>query len=96
MKNIFNRWKKSPDLPTDEILVKPKKSFAGFGTFSGVYLPGVLAVFGVIIYLRLGWIVGAVGFYQVFAIISIAFGITFLTSLSIAAVATNMRVGQGG
>ncbi|MCB1109160.1 MAG: amino acid permease, partial [Chlamydiia bacterium] len=65
-------------------------------TFSGVYLPGVLAVFGVIIYLRLGWIVGAVGFYQVFAIISIAFGITFLTSLSIAAVATNMRVGQGG
>ncbi len=90
MKNYFNFWRKP------EIALDTKKTFKGFGTFYGVYLPGILAVFGVIIYLRLGWIVGSVGFTQVFGIISLSFLVTFLTSLSIAAVATNMRVGKGG
>ena len=91
VKNIFNFWKK-PRL--DETIAV--KKFQGFGTFYGVYLPGILAVFGVIIYLRMGWIVGAVGLPKVLLIITTAFTIVGLTSLSIASVATNMRVGSGG
>lgn len=76
--------------------VAPAKESVGFGTFYGVFLPGILAIYGVILFLRLGWIVGIVGLPTTFAIISFAFLITLITSISIAAIATNMRVGTGG
>ncbi|MGA1875358.1 MAG: Na-K-Cl cotransporter [bacterium] len=68
----------------------------GFGTFKGVYLPSVLTIFGVIMYLRLGWVVGNVGLIMTLLIVTMGSAITFLTGLSIAATATNMKVGGGG
>jgi len=32
-----------------------------FGTFGGVFTPTVLTILGVILYLRLGWVVGNAG-----------------------------------
>ena len=32
-----------------------------FGTFSGVFLPNVLTIFGVILFYREGWLVGNAG-----------------------------------
>ena len=37
-----------------------KQGYA-FGTFKGVYTPSVLTIFGVIMYLRFGWVLGNVG-----------------------------------
>ncbi len=68
----------------------------GFGTFKGVFLPSILTILGVIMYLRMGWIVGHVGITATLIIVTISSAITFLTGLSIAATATNMRVGAGG
>lgn len=68
----------------------------GFGTFKGVYLPSVLTIFGVIMYLRLGWIVGALGLISTLSIITLASSITLITALSIASMATNMRIEGGG
>ncbi|MDA9951547.1 hypothetical protein N9D31_03120 [Oligoflexaceae bacterium] len=74
-----------------------KKPIAqGFGTFKGVYTPSVLTILGVIMYLRLGWVVGNVGVFGTIVIVFLASGITFLTGLSISATATNMKVGGGG
>lgn len=70
--------------------------FAGFGSFKGVYLPSVLTIFGVIMYLRLGWILGNVGLFETLLIVTLATSITLLTGLSISAIATNMQVGGGG
>ncbi len=67
-----------------------------FGTFKGVYLPSLLTILGVILYLRLGWIVGNVGIFKTVVIVTLSSLITFLTALSIAATATNMKVGAGG
>lgn len=67
-----------------------------FGTFKGVFTPSILTILGVIMYLRLGYVVGNVGIVGALAIITIATAITFLTSLSISATATNMTVGGGG
>lgn len=67
-----------------------------FGTFKGVFTPSVLTIFGVIMYLRFGWVVGNVGIMQTLLIVTIATSITFLTGLSISAMATNMKVGTGG
>ena len=68
----------------------------GFGTFKGVYIPSTLTILGVIMYLRMGWVVGNVGLIQTLLIVTISTLITLTTSLSISATATNMKVGGGG
>ncbi|MDF1566379.1 MAG: Na-K-Cl cotransporter [Deltaproteobacteria bacterium] len=66
------------------------------GTFLGVYLPTILTILGVIMYLRFGWVIGHMGLWKTLAIVLIANSITFITALSFSAVATNIRVGVGG
>lgn len=68
----------------------------GYGTFYGVYLPGALTMFGVIIFLRLGWITGSVGLTGTILIITLSCLIVFLTALSIASASTNMKMEGGG
>ncbi|MBT8046206.1 MAG: hypothetical protein KJN67_03465, partial [Pontiella sp.] len=73
-----------------------EKQGYSFGTFKGVYTPSVLTIFGVIMYLRFGWVLGNVGLPATLLIVTLATSITFLTTLSISAMATNMKVGIGG
>ncbi len=68
----------------------------GLGTFGGVYTPSILTILGVIMYLRFGWVVGNVGLMGSLIIVTLATSITFLTSLSVAAIATDQRVRIGG
>jgi len=67
-----------------------------FGTFLGVYIPSILTILGVIMYLRMGWVVGNVGIFGALVIITLSTVITLITSLSISATATNMTVRAGG
>ena len=67
-----------------------------FGTFLGVYLPSTLTVLGLIMYLRFGWVVGNLGLPLTIFIVLLANVITFITGLSAAAIATNIKVGVGG
>ena len=67
-----------------------------FGTFLGVYLPSTLTVLGLIMYLRFGWVVGNLGLSLTIFIVILANVITFITGLSAAAIATNIKVGIGG
>jgi amino acid transporter len=66
------------------------------GTFVGVFVPSILMVFGVIIFLRLGWIVGQAGLIASLAIISLSTLIALTTTLSMASISTNLTVGKGG
>ncbi len=68
----------------------------GFGTFQGVFTPSILTIIGVIMYLRFGWMLGNVGLLGSLALITLGSAITFLTGLSISALATNMRMKGGG
>jgi len=67
-----------------------------FGTFKGVFTPSILTIFGVVMYLRFGWVLGNVGLPKTLMIVTMATSITFLTALSLSALATNMKVGAGG
>jgi len=67
-----------------------------FGTFVGVFLPSILTVLGLIMYLRFGWVVGNLGLPLTILTVIIANLITFITGLSAAAIATNIKVGVGG
>lgn len=67
-----------------------------FGTFKGVFTPSILTILGVIMYLRMGWVVGSVGIFGTIVIVTLSTAITFFTALSISSSATNMNVGGGG
>lgn len=67
-----------------------------FGTFGGVFTPDVLTILGVIMYLRLGWVVGNAGFLGAVLIIVLAKAVTVCTGLSMASITTNTRIGAGG
>ena len=67
-----------------------------FGMFGGVFVPNVLTILGVIMFLRTGWVVGQAGLKDALIILLIANSITLLTSLSLSAIATNIRVKGGG
>ncbi|MCB0344734.1 MAG: hypothetical protein KDD66_06440 [Bdellovibrionales bacterium] len=66
------------------------------GTFGGVFVPNVLTILGVIMFLRAGWVVGTAGLQNALIILLIAKSITFLTTLSLSAIASNAKVGVGG
>ncbi|NOZ23209.1 MAG: amino acid permease [Planctomycetes bacterium] len=67
-----------------------------FGTFGGVFTPCTLTILGVIMFLRLGYVVGAAGVVMGLVIILISKLVTTCTTLSLSAVATNTRVQGGG
>lgn len=67
-----------------------------FGTFAGVFTPTLLTILGVIMYLRLGWVVGNAGLLGGLLIIALTNGITLCTALSLSSIATNTRLGAGG
>jgi len=67
-----------------------------FGTFGGVFTPTLLTILGVIMYLRLGWVVGNAGLLGAWLIIIMSFLITLCTALSMSAITTNIRIGAGG
>ncbi len=67
-----------------------------FGTFAGVFTPSVLTILGVIMYMRLGWVVGNAGLAGTVIIVVLAHVISVSTGLSVSSVATDKRVGAGG
>ncbi len=67
-----------------------------FNTFAGVFTPSVLTILGVIMYMRLGWVVGEAGLIYTIAIIVIAHIISITTGLSISSIATDKKIKAGG
>ncbi|MFC1878144.1 amino acid permease, partial [Thermodesulfobacteriota bacterium] len=66
------------------------------GTFSGVFTPSILTILGIILFLRLGYVVGNAGLGRALVILALANGISVLTSISLSAIATNIKVKGGG
>lgn len=94
MKFQFKQKLQQNSTPYDSRITETKSS--GLGTFGGVYTPSVLTILGVIMYLRFGWVVGNVGLFGSLIIVTLATLITFLTALSVCAIATDRVVRVGG
>ena len=67
-----------------------------FGTFGGVFTPSILTILGVIMYMRLPWIVGQSGLFITIGIVLIAHIISVTTGLSVSSIATDKKVKAGG
>lgn len=66
------------------------------GAFAGVFTPSILTILGIILFLRLGYVVGSAGLRNALLMIGIATLVSVLTSISLAAIATNIEVKGGG
>ncbi len=67
-----------------------------FGTFAGVFTPSILTILGVIMYMRLSWIVGNAGLGLAIGIVLIAHVVSISTGLSVSSVATDRKIKAGG
>uniref|UniRef100_A0A915Q144 Solute carrier family 12 member 6 n=1 Tax=Setaria digitata TaxID=48799 RepID=A0A915Q144_9BILA len=75
---------------------KEVRKKANLGTILGVYLPTIQHIFGAIMFLRLFWIVGIMGIGQCIAMTFLCMLCTFLTCISLSAIATNGVIEGGG
>uniref|UniRef100_A0AAR2LS85 Solute carrier family 12 member 5b n=1 Tax=Pygocentrus nattereri TaxID=42514 RepID=A0AAR2LS85_PYGNA len=66
------------------------------GTVMGVYLPCMQNILGVILFLRMTWLVGVGGVMGTFLIVFMCCSTTMLTAISMSAIATNGVVPAGG
>ncbi|MCH9613361.1 MAG: hypothetical protein SP1CHLAM54_03600 [Chlamydiia bacterium] len=66
------------------------------GTIKGVFIPNILQMIGVILFMRLSWILGQVGLTKMTLIIGISSSLLIITSLSLMATLSNMKMEGGG
>ncbi|CAL8359778.1 unnamed protein product [Merluccius merluccius] len=71
---------------------QPKK----LTTFFGVVVPTLLSMFSVVVFLRIGFMVGQCGLYQAIAMYLVAYFIITMTVLSVCAISTNGALDAGG
>lgn len=67
-----------------------------FGTIEGVIIPNILQMIGVILFLRLGLVLGHVGIFPMSMIITSSALLLFITGLSLAGIVSNMKMSGGG
>lgn len=67
-----------------------------YGTFGGVFVPTLLTILGVILFVRHGWVVGNAGLLGGMGIVALAFIIVTFTALSMSCITTNIRIKAGG
>ncbi|XP_066565153.1 solute carrier family 12 member 9 [Amia ocellicauda] len=65
-------------------------------TFFGVVIPTLLSMFSVVLFLRIGFVVGQAGLYQGIAMFLVAYVIISMTVLSVCAISTNGALDAGG
>lgn len=66
------------------------------GTFAGVFTPSILTILGMVLFLRLGFVVGGAGLQSALVIVAVANAISVITAFSVAAITSNLRVKGGG
>ncbi|TMS09417.1 Solute carrier family 12 member 9 [Larimichthys crocea] len=73
-----------------------KKTGPKLGVLLGVVMPTLLSMFSVVVFLRIGFVVGQAGLYQSIAMFLVAYFIITMTVLSVCAISTNGALDAGG
>uniref|UniRef100_A0A674PNN6 Solute carrier family 12 member 4 n=1 Tax=Takifugu rubripes TaxID=31033 RepID=A0A674PNN6_TAKRU len=94
--NITQGVKEHEEEESAQASCKKAPKSPNMGTLMGVYLPCLQNIFGVILFLRLTWIVGMAGIMQSLLIVLMCCSCTMLTAISMSAIATNGVVPAGG
>ncbi|KAG6484980.1 hypothetical protein ZIOFF_053505 [Zingiber officinale] len=74
----------------------PKVASPKLGTMMGVFVPCLQNILGIIYYIRFSWIVGMSGIGEALLLVAFCGSCTFLTGISLSAIATNGAMKGGG
>uniref|UniRef100_A0A0D3EMK3 Cation chloride cotransporter n=1 Tax=Oryza barthii TaxID=65489 RepID=A0A0D3EMK3_9ORYZ len=74
----------------------PKETETKLDTMMGVFVPCLQNILGIIYYIRFTWIVGMGGVWQSLVLVAFCGSCTFLTTISLSAIATNGAMKGGG
>ncbi|KAJ0989759.1 hypothetical protein J5N97_008115 [Dioscorea zingiberensis] len=77
-------------------LGRPKETGPKLGTMMGVFVPCLQNILGIIYYIRFTWIVGMGGIGESLMLVAFCGTCTFLTAISLSAIATNGAMKGGG
>lgn len=77
-------------------MTAPASENGKLGTFGGVFVPSLLTILGVVMFMLFGQVTGQAGLSHTIMIVLLANTVSILTSLSLAVIATNAKVGGGG
>ncbi|XP_078616081.1 solute carrier family 12 member 9-like isoform X2 [Branchiostoma floridae x Branchiostoma japonicum] len=86
----------TPRLSSDKEPAQPEPGSRKLSTFLGVVVPCTLSMFSVILFLRMGFLIGQAGLLVGIAQFFLAYCIIGLTILSICAISTNGAIEGGG
>ncbi|KAF3450326.1 hypothetical protein FNV43_RR06406 [Rhamnella rubrinervis] len=75
---------------------RPKTPDVKLGTMMGVFVPCLQNILGIIYYIRFSWIVGMAGVWESLLLVAFCGLCTFLTGISLSAIATNGAMKGGG
>ncbi|CAN1249275.1 Cation-chloride cotransporter 1 [Linum perenne] len=75
---------------------RPRVDALKMGTMMGVFIPCLQSIMGIIYYIRFSWIIGMAGIGQSLVLVACCGLCTFLTCLSLSAIATNGAMKGGG
>ncbi|KAF9666471.1 hypothetical protein SADUNF_Sadunf16G0232700 [Salix dunnii] len=75
---------------------RPRPNDFKLGTMMGVFIPCLQNILGIIYYIRFSWIVGMAGIGESLVLVAFCGSCTFLTGISLSAIATNGAMKGGG
>ncbi|CAJ2508193.1 Uu.00g093790.m01.CDS01 [Anthostomella pinea] len=74
----------------------PPSKKAKLGVVSGVFIPSVLNIVSILMFLRFGSILGRIGLFGMLGLLTVAYIVDLATTLSLSAIASNGEVKGGG
>ncbi|KAJ3676080.1 hypothetical protein LUZ60_003492 [Juncus effusus] len=101
LKSMTGEQLAAPSSPRDGedvaiTLGRPKPAQPKMGTLMGVFVPCLQNILGIIYYIRFSWIVGMAGIGGSLLLVAFCVACTFLTGISLSAIATNGAMKGGG
>ncbi|XP_064459612.1 solute carrier family 12 member 9-like isoform X2 [Ornithodoros turicata] len=93
---LFRSLSGGTQSPQQQTTSGPGQQARRLATFSGCFTPVCLSMFSAILFLRVGFLIGHSGLFEVMVEIVLAYAILFFTVLSICAISTNGAVEGGG
>ncbi|KAJ6775935.1 SOLUTE CARRIER FAMILY 12 CATION COTRANSPORTERS [Salix koriyanagi] len=84
------------DVPISFDRDRPRPIDLKLGTMMGVFIPCLQNILGIIYYIRFSWIVGMAGIGESLVLVAFCGSCTFLTGISLSAIATNGAMKGGG
>ncbi|XP_019169589.1 PREDICTED: cation-chloride cotransporter 1-like isoform X1 [Ipomoea nil] len=101
LKSMIGDQMPAPSSPRDgdDVTISvghPQPNVVKLGTMMGVFVPCLQNILGIIYYIRFSWIVGMAGIGESLLLVAFCGSCTFLTTISLSAIATNGAMKGGG